>query len=157
MRVVVASDHAGFCQKADIIAFVRGLGHEVEDLGPATDDRVDYPDFADVAARRVGAGTADRGILICGTGLGMALTADKVAGVRALPIDRADFAALARHHNNANVVCLSGRFIDLDVNEGIVKTFLETGFDGGRHALRVDKIMREDDPSFKGIGEDSGL
>ena len=71
MRVVVASDHAGFCQKADIIAFVRGLGHEVEDLGPATDDRVDYPDFADVVARRVGAGTADRGILICGTGLGM--------------------------------------------------------------------------------------
>ena len=71
----------------------------------------------------------------------MALTADKVAGVRALPIDRADFAALARHHNNANVVCLSGRFVDLDVNEGIVKTFLETGFDGGRHALRVDKIM----------------
>ena len=83
MRIVVASDHAGFCQKDVICDFVRGLGHEVEDLGPETADRVDYPDFADKVARRVSEGTADRGILICGTGIGMAMTADKVPGVRA--------------------------------------------------------------------------
>ena len=94
MRIVVASDHAGFCQKDVICDFVRGLGHEVEDLGPETADRVDYPDFADKVARRVSEGTADRGILICGTGIGMAMTADKVPGVRATVVQTNTFAEL---------------------------------------------------------------
>lgn len=151
MRIAIASDHAGFCQKADIKAFAEGLGHEVIDLGPENEDRVDYPDFADRAARMVASGKVDRAILICGTGLGMAITADKVAGVRAVPIQTPEFADLARRHNNANVVCLSGRFVDEKVNEEVVRTFLDTEFEGGRHATRVAKIMREDDPAFPGV------
>ena len=151
MRIVVASDHAGFCQKDVICDFVRGLGHEVEDLGPETADRVDYPDFADKVARRVSEGTADRGILICGTGIGMAITADKVPGVRATPVQTVKFAELARQHNNANVIGLSGRFVSLEDNLVLVDTFLNTEFEGGRHAKRVEKIMREDDPAFPGV------
>ena len=151
MRIVVASDHAGFCQKDVICDFVRGLGHEVEDLGPETADRVDYPDFADKVARRVSEGTADRGILICGTGIGMAITADKVPGVRATPVQTVKFAELARQHNNANVIALSGRFVSLEDNLVLVDTFLNTEFEGGRHAKRVEKIMREDDPAFPGV------
>ena len=145
MRIVVASDHAGFCQKDVICDFVRGLGHEVEDLGPETADRVDYPDFADKVARRVSEGTADRGILICGTGIGMAMTADKVPGVRATAIQTVQFAELCREHNDCNVIGLSGRFVPLELNEQIVDTFLTTEFGGGRHTGRVAKIMAEDE------------
>ena len=154
MRIVVASDHAGFCQKDVICDFVRGLGHEVEDLGPETADRVDYPDFADKVARRVSEGTADRGILICGTGIGMAMTADKVPGIRATAIQTVQFAELCREHNDCNVIGLSGRFVPLELNEQIVDTFLTTEFGGGRHTGRVQKIMREDDPSFEGVPVD---
>lgn len=154
MRIVVASDHAGFCQKDVICDFVRGLGHEVEDLGPETADRVDYPDFADKVARRVSEGTADRGILICGTGIGMAMTADKVPGVRATVVQTNKFAELCREHNDCNVIGLSGRFVPLELNEQIVDTFLTTEFGGGRHTGRVQKIMREDDPSFEGVPVD---
>ena len=93
----------------------------------------------------------------CGTGLGVALTADKVAGVRALPIQTVDFARLAREHNDANVICLSGRFVSLEDNEAILDTFLTTEFAGGRHAVRVEKIMREDDPDFPGVPMDFGM
>jgi ribose 5-phosphate isomerase B len=140
MRIVVASDHAGFCQKDVICDFVRGLGHEVEDLGPETADRVDYPDFADKVARRVSEGTADRGILICGTGIGMAMTADKVPGVRATVVQTNKFAELCREHNDANVITLSGRFVSVEDNESILDAFLTTEFAGGRHAGRVEKI-----------------
>ncbi|MCI1665714.1 MAG: ribose 5-phosphate isomerase B [Atopobiaceae bacterium] len=145
MRVAIASDHAGFCQKDPVEDYVRGLGYEVIDMGPADDSRVDYPDFADKVATAVADGSADRGILICGTGLGMAMTADKVPGIRAAAVQTVDFAELARKHNDANVICLSGRFVDLAVNEGIARTFLETDFEGGRHAQRVAKIMKEDE------------
>ena len=87
----------------------------------------------------------------CGTGIGIAMTADKVPGIRATPVQTVQFAELAREHNNANVIGLSGRFTDLAVNEAIVDTFLSTEFAGGRHAGRVEKIMREDDPNFKGV------
>lgn len=147
MRIVVASDHAGFCQKDVICDFVRGLGHEVEDLGPETADRVDYPDFADKVARRVSEGTADRGILICGTGIGMAMTADKVPGVRATVVQTNKFAELCREHNDANIVTLSGRFVDVEENKRILDVFLSTDFGGGRHAGRVEKIMALETPS----------
>ena len=133
MRIVVASDHAGFCQKDVICDFVRGLGHEVEDLGPET------------VARRVSEGTADRGILICGTGIGMAMTADKVPGVRATVVQTNKFAELCREHNDCNVICLSGRFTAPMDNCEFVKTFLTTEFGGGRHTQRVAKIMAEDE------------
>ena len=95
-------------------------------------------------AKAVSAGEADRGVLVCGTGIGMAVAADKVAGVRASSITSVPFAELFRQHNNGNVVCLSGRFVDLEVNKEIVKTFLTTEFEGGRHEARVAKIMALD-------------
>ena len=144
MRIAIASDHGGFCQKELIADFCRSLGHEVTDLGPDSAASVDYPDFATLVAHQVSEGTAERGILICGTGIGMALTADKVVGVRAAPIDRPDFAHLFREHNNGNVICLSGRFVAPMDNCEIVREFLETEFAGGRHEQRVAKVMRED-------------
>lgn len=144
MKVAVASDHAGYCQKDHIINYLRSLDAEVTDYGPDSDQRVDYPDYADKVARAVASGEADCGVLLCGTGLGMALTADKVAGIRAVAVQTPEFARLSRQHNDANVVCLSGRFVEPAVNELIVKEFLETDFSGGRHAVRVQKIMDED-------------
>ncbi len=144
MRVAVASDHAGFCQKAQVVDFITSLGHEAVDLGPATDDRVDYPDFAHKVAWGVAEGEYDRGVLICGTGLGMAMTADKVPGIRAVAIQTPGFAELCREHNDANVICLSGRFVDPATNDEIVRIFLTQEFGGGRHATRVEKMMRED-------------
>ena len=153
MRIAIASDHAGFIQKAPIIEYVQSLGHEVDDFGPANENRVDYPDFADKVARAVAARQADFGILICGTGIGMALTADKIAGIRASVIQTPEFAHLFREHNNGNVLCISGRFTELEVNKKIVEEFLTTEFGGGRHAGRVEKIMREDDANFCGVIE----
>jgi ribose 5-phosphate isomerase B len=144
MRIAIASDHAGFDQKSQLVPFLEGLGHEVCDLGPTDGERVDYPDYAEKVARAVVAGEADRGVLICGTGLGMAVAADKVAGVRAVNITSPEFADLARRHNDANVITLSGRFVSLEENERILKVFLTAEFEGGRHALRVAKIMTLD-------------
>ena len=157
MRIAIASDHAGFIQKDPLAEYLRSRGHEVVDCGPATDDRCDYADFADKVARLVARGEVDRGVLICGTGLGIAMTADKVPGVRACPIQTVEFARLCRAHNNANVIGLSGRFVSLEDNEAILDVFLTTDFEGGRHADRVEKMMREDDPSFAGVPLDLGM
>jgi ribose 5-phosphate isomerase B len=144
MRIAIASDHAGFEQKAALVPFLEGLGHEVADLGPESPERVDYPDYAEKVGRAVASGEADRGVLICGTGIGMALAADKVAGVRAANITSPEFAELARRHNDANVITLSGRFVTLEENERILKVFLIAEFEGGRHAQRVAKVMALD-------------
>ncbi len=151
MRIAVACDHGGFVQKDAVIEHLKSLGHEVTDLGTNSEESVDYPDYADRAARMVSRGEADRAILICGTGIGMAITADKVPGVRATPVQTVKFAELVRQHNNANVIALSGRFVSLEDNLVLVDTFLNTEFEGGRHAKRVEKIMREDDPAFPGV------
>lgn len=140
MRVSIASDHAGFEQKQALVGYLKGQGHDVADRGPADDSRVDYPDFAEVVARDVASGQADFGVLVCGTGIGMAVAANKVDGIRAVNIVRPDFAALAREHNDANVLTLSGRFVSLEENESIVDAFLATDFGGGRHVGRVAKI-----------------
>ncbi len=140
MRISVASDHAGFEQKSGIVAHLRAAGHEVHDCGPSCADRVDYPDFAELVAADVAAGRAEYGVLVCGTGIGMAIAANKVAGVRAANVTTPEFAALAREHNDANIVTLSARFVDADVNKQIVDAFLEAAFSGGRHAGRVAKI-----------------
>ena len=157
MRVAVASDHAGFDQKGPIVRHLREEGHDVVDLGPISDERCDYTDFGDKVGRYVAAGKAERGVVICGTGLGISMTADKVPGIRAAPVQTVQFAQLARRHNNANVIGLSGRFVPLETNEQIVDAFLTTEFAGGRHVGRVEKVMREDDPSFAGVGEEFGL
>ena len=144
MRIAIASDHAGFDQKTELVPFLQGLGHEVVDLGPETGDRVDYPDYAVPVAHDVADGQAERGVLVCGTGIGMALAADKVAGIRAANIITPQFAALCREHNDANVITLSGRFVEPEVNEEILRVFLSTDFGGGRHTGRVEKIMELD-------------
>ncbi|ACV23166.1 Ribose-5-phosphate isomerase B [Slackia heliotrinireducens] len=144
MKLSIASDHAGFEQKELLRAYLESAGHEVIDRGPNSDDRVDYPDYAVPVANDVADGTVERGVLVCGTGIGMALAADKVAGVRAANIITPQFAALCREHNDANVITLSGRFVDVDTNKEILDVFLTTEFGGGRHAGRVEKIMALD-------------
>ncbi len=145
MKVSIASDHAGFEEKALLVSYLAELGHDVIDRGPENDDRVDYPDYAVLVARDVVSRAADRGVLVCGTGIGMAVAANKVDGIRAANVTSPEFAALAREHNDANVVTVSGRFVTDEVNRAIVKTFLETDFGGGRHAGRVAKIMALED------------
>ena len=140
MKISIASDHAGFEQKQALKAYLEEKGHEVTDRGPDSDERVDYPDFAALVAHDVAAGAAERGVLVCGTGIGMAVAANKVRGIRAANVTSPVFASLAREHNDANVVAVSGRFVDLTTNREIVDAFLSTGFGGGRHAGRVEKI-----------------
>lgn len=141
MKVSIASDHAGFEEKQLLVGYLEELGCEVADRGPENDDRVDYPDYAALVARDVASGAADFGVLVCGTGIGMAVAANKVHGIRAANVTSPEFAALAREHNDANVVTVSGRFVDDATNRAIVKAFLETEFAGGRHTGRVEKIM----------------
>ena len=145
VKISIASDHAGFEEKELLRVYLAELGHEVIDRGPDSDARVDYPDFAALVAADVAAGEAERGVLVCGTGIGMAVAANKVHGIRAANVTSPEFAALAREHNDANVVTVSGRFVTDEVNRAIVKTFLETDFGGGRHAGRVAKIMALED------------
>ncbi len=146
MRVAIASDHAGFEQKQQLVDYLaQELGQDVMDLGPDSDDRVDYPDYANKVAQAVSSGDAERGVLVCGTGIGMALAADKVSGIRASSITSPEFAQLFREHNDGNVLCLSGRFVEPEVNKACIKVFLETEFGGGRHAQRVAKIMANDE------------
>lgn len=144
MRISIGSDHAGFEQKQALVDYLVGKGYDVIDRGPDSDDRVDYPDFAVPVAQDVADGAVDYGVLVCGTGIGMAMAADKVPGVRAANIITPEFAALCREHNDANVITLSGRFVALEDNERILDTFLSTDFGGGRHAGRVEKIMELD-------------
>ena len=141
MRISIGSDHAGFEQKEMLIGYLESQGIGIIDRGPATDARVDYPDYAALVSADVAHGQADFGILVCGTGIGMAIAANKVDGIRAVNIVREDFAALAREHNNANVLTLSGRFVPFEENCRIVDAFLATPFGGGRHEGRVAKIM----------------
>lgn len=145
MNISIGSDHAGFDQKEQLKAYLEGEGHTVVDRGCFSAERVDYPDFALPVAHDVAQGTADRGVLVCGTGIGMAMTADKVAGIRAANIITPQFAQLCREHNDCNVITLSGRFVEEPVNEQILDEFLSTDFGGGRHTGRVAKIMSVDE------------
>lgn len=140
MKIAIGSDHAGFDYKTEIVAYLKGLGHEVIDFGPATADSVDYPDYAHPVATSVESAEATLGILICGSANGVAITANKHQGIRAAIAWQNEIAALARQHNNANIVCIPARFIDLDLAKKITETFITTDFEGGRHANRVNKI-----------------
>lgn len=144
MKLAIASDHAGFEQKEQLAAYLKELGHEVLNLGPENDDRVDYPDFACKVARAVAGGSAEYGVLVCGTGIGMAIAANKIPSIRASVITSPEFAALSREHNDLNVITLSGRFVELELNKKILDSFLSTSFGGGRHAERVEKIKQLD-------------
>ena len=140
MRVLIASDHAGYELKQLVAEYLGNRGHEVVDLGPASGEVVDYPDFAHELAVRISHGEAERGVLVCGTGIGMAMTANRHTGVRAALCHDAFTAEAARRHNDANVLCLGGRVTGSGVALQIVDVFLATPFDGGRHERRVHKI-----------------
>jgi len=142
--IVIASDHAGVQVKAAVVDRLRAAGLAVDDLGPDATDSVDYPDYAHRVAARVADGTAARGILICGTGLGMSMSANRHPGVRAAVCHDAFTAAMARRHNDANVLCLGARVLGPGVIEQVVDVFLATDFEGGRHQRRVAKIEPEE-------------
>jgi ribose 5-phosphate isomerase B len=142
MRIAVGSDHRGYEAKQRVLNLLQKLGHEVSDLGPAGSDSVDYPDYAFQVAQAVGEGRVDRGILICGTGIGMCIAANKVPGVRAAPCHDSVTAEMSRRHNDANVLCLSADMLGDELIDRMVRIWLECPFEGGRHARRVEKITR---------------
>ena len=140
MNVALGSDHAGVASKARLAQLIEASGHQVEDLGTQGEDSVDYPDFAEAVARRVASGASERGVLVCGTGIGMAITANKVAGVRAAKCNDEFEARMSRAHNDANVLCLGERVLSPELMDAVVRAFLEEPFEGGRHARRVGKM-----------------
>ena len=142
-KVLIASDHAGFELKETLEAELKSLGYDVDDLGPASDSSTDYADYAHPLAKRVSSGEAERGVLLCGTGLGMSYTANRYPHVRAAVAWTPEIAALAREHNDANVLVLPARFVGTEEGKAILKAWLDTPFAGGRHARRIAKIERD--------------
>jgi ribose 5-phosphate isomerase B len=140
MKIALGADHAGFQLKDSLKRLLDEMGVLYEDFGTTTAQSVDYPDFAKAVAESVADGTCDRGILVCGTGVGMSIAANKVPGVRSAPIVDTDTAKLSREHNDLNVIALGARVLPESRAREIVKTFLQTPFEGGRHATRVSKI-----------------
>jgi RpiB/LacA/LacB family sugar-phosphate isomerase len=143
--VLIASDHAGVAVKSDVTGFLRSLGHEVRDLGPLTPQSVDYPDFAHRLADGIAQNDGDWGVLVCGTGIGMSIAANKVSGVRAALANDPYSARLAREHNDANVLVFGARVIGPEMIKEVVKAFADNDFtpgDDGRHERRVSKIER---------------
>jgi ribose 5-phosphate isomerase B len=146
-RIPIASDHAGYELKAKLATVLAELGYEVEDLGTSSPASTDYPDYAHPVAERVARGDAARGVLLCGTGLGMSYAANRHRGVRAAVAWAPDIAKLAREHNDANVLVLPARFVSDEDGIAILKAWLATPFEGGRHQRRVDKIEPEEPAS----------
>ena len=142
MKIAIAADHAGFALKEKLRQRLAGEGHEVVDFGTGSAESCDYPDFAQPVAREVGQGRMDRGILVCSTGIGMAMAANKVDGVRAAPAVSEDEVRLTREHNDANVLTIGARYFDEEHAAGLVHIFLDTAFSGGRHSRRVAKISQ---------------
>jgi len=149
-RIPIASDHAGYALKEHLSRTLRELGYEVEDLGTHTPASTDYADYAHPLAEKVEQGEVTRGVLLCGTGLGMSYAANRHRGVRAAVAWTPEIAELARKHNDANVLVLPARFVTEDDGVRILKTWLETEFEGGRHERRVGKIEETGDPPAEG-------
>jgi ribose 5-phosphate isomerase B len=144
MRIALGADHAGVGLKDDLKALLDARGMAYTDFGTYSTEPVDYPDFASKVAHEVAAGHFDRGILVCGSGIGMAIAANKVAGIRAMAIGTEEAAKLSRMHNDLNVLALGGRLTPADAARALVNVFLDTPFSGGRHQQRVDKIAALD-------------
>jgi ribose 5-phosphate isomerase B len=140
MKIALASDHAGYAEKERLKPLLEELGLEVNDLGTASEESVDYPDYARKVAEQVAAGSVDQGVLVCGSGTGMAITANKVPGVRAAVAWSEETARLARQHNDANVMAIGARTTPAEQIPGIVRAWFGANFEGGRHADRVEKI-----------------
>lgn len=149
MKIAVASDHRGYDVKGKILDLISEMGHEGLDFGPAETETVDYPDFASKVAKAVSEKTADRGILICGTGIGMCIAANKFPGVRAAGCHDDLTAEMSRLHNDANVMCLSGDLLGDRLIHRMVEIWITTQFEGGRHARRVEKIAEIESQNCK--------
>ncbi len=140
MRIAVGTDHRGFSVRPKVIDLLKRLGHEVEDVGTFNGESVDYPDIAALVSHKVSRGEVDRGILVCGTGLGMCIVANKFANVRAAPCHDDLTAEMSRRHNDTNVLCLSSDLLGERLIDRMIELWLSTEFEGGRHARRVEKI-----------------
>jgi ribose 5-phosphate isomerase B len=164
MRIAIGTDHRGFAIRAKVLELLQHLGHEVIDVGAFSPDAVDYPDIAADVAHKVSRGEVERGILVCGTGLGMCIAANKVPGVRAAPCHDDITAEMSRRHNDANVLCLSADLLGERLIDRMIEIWLSAPFEGGRHARRVDKITaleheaeaqeREKQPDGGGLGRE---
>ncbi len=142
MKIALGSDHAGYERKKEIVGLLTEMGHKVADMGTHSEESVDYPDFAARVAKAVSKHQADRGILICGSGIGMSIAANKVPGIRAAVCWSPKVAKLASEHNQANVLCLPARLLSMMVSTKIVKAWISTPFGGGRHQRRIQKISK---------------
>ncbi len=140
MKIAIGSDHAGFAAKEELKKFLAAQGHEVVDVGTKDEQSVDYPDFARLVAEQVGGGTAERGVLVCGTGNGMSITANRVAKVRAAVVTDELTTEMSRRHNDANVFCAGARVLATEKMKSLLALWLTTPFDGGRHTRRVEKM-----------------
>lgn len=140
MKIAIGSDHAGFELKEIISQLLKEMGHEVIDMGTASNSSVDYPDFAETVSKAVSEGSVDRGILICGTGIGMSIVANKFKNVRAALCNDIFTAKMSRLHNDANVLAIGGRIVGKDLAKEIVNIWINTPFEGGRHLKRLEKI-----------------
>ena len=140
MKIVVGSDHGGLQVKDAVIALLKGRGHEVVDAGTNGSASVDYPDFGEKVAGMVSRGAADQGVLVCGTGIGMSIVANKFHGIRAALVTDEFMARMSREHNNANILVLGGRIVTPETAEQLVAAWLDATFEGGRHQARLDKI-----------------
>lgn len=140
MRIAIASDHAAFDLKAELREYLIGLGHEVADLGPATPDRVDYPDFGYKLAEAVADGTAERGVALCGSGIGISIAVNRHPALRCALVSEPLSAALSREHNDANAIAMGARLTGVDMAKACLDAFLATPFGGGRHGPRVEKL-----------------
>ncbi len=146
MKIALGSDHRGYSVKSRLVGIIRGLGHEVIDAGTdSPEPATDYPDYALPVAEMVTRGEVDRGILICGTGFGMCIAANKVHGIRAVSCRDPIEAELARRHNDANILCMSADFLSQELIDRMVRIFLTTDFEGGRHDKRLSKIRAYED------------
>jgi RpiB/LacA/LacB family sugar-phosphate isomerase len=142
--IAVGSDHAGYALKEKLAGELRDLGHEVLDLGVHSNDRVDYPDFGAAVGRAVAGGDAELGLCVCGSGIGIAMAANKIPGVRAATVHDATSACLSRQHNDANVLCLGERLTEPEVASEALRAWLDAEFEGGRHVGRIDKLSNLD-------------
>ena len=150
MKIALGADHAGFAAKEEIKKVLKAMGHEVVDVGTGSEMPCDYPDFAAAGARKVASGECERAVLICGTGIGMSITANKFAGVRAALVTDEKTAEISRSHNDANVFCVGARFMPVVKIAESLKIWLQTPFQGGRHAKRLEKIRQIERASAAG-------
>ena len=139
-RIAVGNDHAGFILKTELVKVLNDLGYSVTDLGTYDTERVDYPDFGSAVGRAVANNDADVGLLVCGSGIGIGMAANKISGVRAATVHNVETATLARQHNDANIVCFGERLIEVETARESLIAFLNAEFEGGRHAQRVQKL-----------------